>query len=57
MTPDQVKEARNLKGLTQEQFAELIGVSVFAVRKWEQGQRKPNGAAAKTIENMIKTMQ
>jgi putative transcriptional regulator len=30
-------------GLTQEQFAELCGVSVATLRNWEQGRRRPAG--------------
>jgi putative transcriptional regulator len=30
-------------GLTQEQFAELCGVSVATLRNWEQGRRRPRG--------------
>ena len=32
-------------GLTQQQFAALLGVSVDSVQNWEQGRRKPRGAA------------
>lgn len=35
---------RNL-GLTQEVFAELIGVSIQTLRNWEQGTRQPRGSA------------
>jgi putative transcriptional regulator len=30
-------------GLTQEQFADLCGVSVATLRNWEQGRRRPAG--------------
>lgn len=32
-------------GLSQDKFAQLIGVSVSTIRNWEQGRRKPDGAA------------
>jgi putative transcriptional regulator len=31
--------------LTQEAFAELLGVSLATVRKWERGTGEPSGAA------------
>lgn len=38
-------EARNRVGLTQSVFAKLLGVSVRTLQDWEQGRRKPSGAA------------
>lgn len=32
-------------GLSQMQFAKLIGVSIRTLQEWEQGRRKPSGAA------------
>ena len=32
-------------GLTQEQFAALLGVSKRTLEQWEQGRRNPSGAA------------
>ena len=32
-------------GLSQEQFADLMGVSVGTLRNWEQGRREPHGPA------------
>jgi len=32
-------------GLTQQKFAELLGISPATLRNWEQGRRKPQGAA------------
>jgi putative transcriptional regulator len=32
-------------GLSQPQFAGVLGVSVATLRNWEQGRRRPHGAA------------
>jgi len=37
--------ARQSSGLTQPQFATLLGVSVRTLQEWEQGRRSPSGAA------------
>jgi len=37
--------ARQATRLTQVQFAQLLDVSVDAIRDWEQGRRSPRGAA------------
>ena len=36
-----VKEIRKKLCLTQREFAEKIGVSLFSVRNWEQGIYSP----------------
>ncbi len=42
--PD-VKNIRGGLGLSQEQFAKLMGINVGTLRNWEQGHRKPQGPA------------
>ena len=37
--------ARLSSGLSQAAFAALLGVSVRTLQDWEQGRRKPSGAA------------
>jgi putative transcriptional regulator len=38
-------EARNRVGMSQSEFAKLLGVSVRTLQDWEQGRREPSGAA------------
>lgn len=38
-------QARAKTGLSQQAFAELLGVSSRTLQEWEQGRRSPTGAA------------
>lgn len=40
------KSIRTKVGLSQSEFAQLIGVKVATLRNWEQHRRQPTGAAA-----------
>ena len=44
-----VVAARNTSGLSQAQFAQLLGISVRMLQKWGQGEREPSGAAKSLI--------
>ncbi len=44
-----VAEARRQTGLSQSQFATLMGVSVRTLQGWEQGRKQPSGAARTLI--------
>jgi len=44
-SPD-AKSIRVKVGLSQNEFAQLIGVKVATLRNWEQHRRQPTGAAA-----------
>ena len=50
--PGEIQKARKRLGLSQDQFAMAFGVSASTLRKWEQGQRAPTGAA-KTLLRII----
>ena len=45
-----IVRAREKVGMTQGQFAALLGVSRRTLEQWEQGRRKPNGAALTLIK-------
>jgi len=45
----EAREARLMLGLSQDEFAALIGTGVGTVRKWELGTRRPSGAARALI--------
>lgn len=40
-----VSEIRAETGLTQEEFAVVLGISTRTLQEWEQGRRKPRGPA------------
>jgi len=40
-----VATTRQKLGLTQSEFAHLLGVSIRTLHHWEQGTRRPSGAA------------
>ena len=40
-----ILEARMRVGLSQEKFANVLGVSTRTLQGWEQGRRNPSGAA------------
>jgi putative transcriptional regulator len=47
-------EARASVGMTQQEFAQLLGVSPRTVPDWEQGRREPTGAARTLLKVAVK---
>jgi putative transcriptional regulator len=43
--PDSVAVVRAKLKLSQAEFARMLGISVNTLQNWEQGRRKPSGAA------------
>ncbi len=43
--PGDIAALRVFVGLTQAEFAEALGISVYTLRNWEQGRRRPEGPA------------
>ncbi len=43
-------QARASVGLSQREFASLLGVSARTLQDWEQGRREPTGAAKTLLE-------
>jgi putative transcriptional regulator len=49
-----LSSARLKLGLSQSEFAKMLGVSPRTLQEWEQGRRKPSGAAKALITIAIK---
>ena len=49
-----VKAIREHIGLTQDEFARLIRVSVRTIQNWEQQRRQPTGPAAALLQIVAK---
>ncbi len=48
------RDAREKTGLSQSEFAALLGVSVRTLQGWEQGRKQPSGAA-RTLLTIART--
>ncbi len=47
---NEVAEARHRTGLSQAEFADVLGISKRTLQEWEQGRRSPSGAARTLIK-------
>jgi putative transcriptional regulator len=55
VTPTDALRARTHMALSQSQFAQLLGVSVRTLQEWEQGRKKPTGAAQTLLRVAVRT--
>ncbi len=52
-----VARLRAYLGLSQEKFAEKLGVSVTTVGNWERGSQKPRGQSLRDLEWLTKQLR
>ncbi|QDV50457.1 helix-turn-helix domain-containing protein [Gimesia fumaroli] len=53
VTPQFVRDVRHELGMTQQQFADHIGVGKVTVTRWETGARKCQGEYAKKVSGLV----
>ena len=50
--PEMVRNTRRLLRASQAVFAQFLGVSIQAVRAWEQGVNRPSDSAARLMDEI-----
>nr|MBQ1578097.1 helix-turn-helix transcriptional regulator [Oscillospiraceae bacterium] len=48
-----LKQIREARAMSRNDLAKAVGVSVFTVRNWEQGQREPDIAHLKALARTL----
>jgi DNA-binding transcriptional regulator YiaG len=54
MAPQSIRDLRTRLGLTQEEFAHAIAVTVSTVNRWENGHAAPSKLAWRAIQSLTK---
>ncbi len=54
---DQIRELREALGVTQEEFARELGVSLTTVSRWENGHGKPSPLAQRQLQELLDRVQ
>jgi transcriptional regulator with XRE-family HTH domain len=49
------RKARLIQGLTQTELADLLGVSIVTVSKWENGQSFPKAKRLNAVASVLHT--
>ncbi len=52
MKGKEVRELRKKLGLTQQEFAQLLGVGFTTVNRWENDKSEPRGQALEALEKL-----
>jgi DNA-binding transcriptional regulator YiaG len=52
--PGAVRRARAALGLGQRELAEVLGVNITAVQRWEAGQRAVGGPVARLLALLLR---
>lgn len=52
----EIKKARGLSGLTQQQFADMFDISIDTVKAWDCGRRKPDKLKEKLVLKELERM-
>lgn len=56
LTPARIREIRQASDMTQQMFADTIGISVGTLQNWEAGRTSPKGSQAESILEMDMTI-
>jgi len=51
-----IRELRHITGLTQEQFAAVLGATFSTVNRWENGRSQPSPMAMTKIQEKLQEM-
>ncbi|HEY3846001.1 MAG TPA: type II toxin-antitoxin system MqsA family antitoxin [Acetobacteraceae bacterium] len=49
LDPGLIAEVRARHGLSQREFAEVLGIDIDTLQNWEQGRNKPDAAALNLV--------
>ncbi len=52
MEPENIRTLRHNLGLTQEEFAHRLGITVATVNRWENGHNSPTRLARKALVDL-----
>jgi len=55
MIKQEIKEKRLEMGLSQEEFARIVGVTLQSVSRWELGKTQPGLKARRELKKLIET--
>jgi len=54
MTPDEIRQIRQNLELSQQRFADKLGVALSTVFRWEKGDSEPKGMSLRALERLAK---